>query len=318
MGFLDNSGDIILDAVLTDLGRKRLSEGNGNFNITKFALADDEINYKLYRNSNHPDGAHPSGSAFYDLEIVQTPVLESFTNNGSSMKSTLISLDNNDILYLPVLLLNTNASLASGIHPTENLHLVAVDQTTQGNESTSIDTSAIGRDNTSGDLKQGVLYGADPNVGGHIRIDQGVNNDAYTISIGDLIEENYIISIDGRLGTIVDEAGNSLTSTVNNASQTMDDDNIIFYTIGKGTDSTVVQNSVTAESVIAGAKGTTVKFKIQSSSQLRDSNILFQRLGFTKSIDGNSNTQCIDTIIRVVGVKYGNAVDIPVRFVKHI
>ena len=38
MGFLDNSGDIILDAVLTDLGRKRLAEGNGRFNISKFAL----------------------------------------------------------------------------------------------------------------------------------------------------------------------------------------------------------------------------------------------------------------------------------------
>ena len=29
MAFLDNSGDIILDAVLTDLGRKRLAAGNG-------------------------------------------------------------------------------------------------------------------------------------------------------------------------------------------------------------------------------------------------------------------------------------------------
>ena len=41
MAFLDNSGDIILDAVLTDLGRKRLAEGN--FRITQFALGDDEI-----------------------------------------------------------------------------------------------------------------------------------------------------------------------------------------------------------------------------------------------------------------------------------
>ena len=46
MAFLDNSGDIILDAVLTELGRKRMS--NGNFTITKFALGDDEINYELY------------------------------------------------------------------------------------------------------------------------------------------------------------------------------------------------------------------------------------------------------------------------------
>ena len=100
MGFLDNSGDIILDAVLTDLGRERLARGDGSFKITKFALADDEINYGSY-NKNHA-----SGSAYYDLEVLQTPVLEAFTNNGSSMKSRLLSLSRNDILYLPVLKLN--------------------------------------------------------------------------------------------------------------------------------------------------------------------------------------------------------------------
>jgi hypothetical protein len=38
MAFLDNSGDIILDAVLTDEGRRRLALGDGSFRITKFAL----------------------------------------------------------------------------------------------------------------------------------------------------------------------------------------------------------------------------------------------------------------------------------------
>ena len=38
MAFLDNSGDIILDAVLTDTGRFRLARGDGSFKITKFAL----------------------------------------------------------------------------------------------------------------------------------------------------------------------------------------------------------------------------------------------------------------------------------------
>ena len=33
MGFLDNSGDIILDAVLTDVGRRRLAKGDGSFGI---------------------------------------------------------------------------------------------------------------------------------------------------------------------------------------------------------------------------------------------------------------------------------------------
>ena len=78
MGFLDNSGDIILDAVLTDHGRKLLAKGDGSFQITKFALADDEINYTLY------NATHPSGSAYYDVEILQTPVLEAFTDNPGS------------------------------------------------------------------------------------------------------------------------------------------------------------------------------------------------------------------------------------------
>ena len=86
MAFLDNSGDIILDAVLTDSGRFRLAKGDGSFKIVKFALADDEINYKLY-NKNHA-----SGSAYYDLEILQSPVFEAFTNNASSMNHKLLSI----------------------------------------------------------------------------------------------------------------------------------------------------------------------------------------------------------------------------------
>ena len=86
MAFLDNSGDIILDAVLTDTGRLRLAKGDGSFNITKFALGDDEINYELY------DKNHPSGSAYYDVEILQSPVLEAFTNNTSVLKSKLLSV----------------------------------------------------------------------------------------------------------------------------------------------------------------------------------------------------------------------------------
>ena len=97
MAFLDNSGDIILDAVLTDTGRFRLAKGDGSFKITKFALGDDEINYRLY-NKNHA-----SGSAYYDLEILQTPILEAFTNNMSSMKSKLMSISRTNLLYLPLL-----------------------------------------------------------------------------------------------------------------------------------------------------------------------------------------------------------------------
>jgi len=95
MAFLDNSGDIILDAVLTDLGRKRMAQGN--FRITKFALGDDEISYNLYNKD------HPSGSAYYDLEVLQQPILEAFTATNANINYGLLSYTKLDLLYLPVL-----------------------------------------------------------------------------------------------------------------------------------------------------------------------------------------------------------------------
>ena len=105
MAFLDNSGDIILDAVLTDAGRQRMARGD--FKIVKFALGDEEINYELYNKD------HTSGSAYYDLKIMETPVLEAFTNNTSLMKTKLVSINRNNILHMPVFKLGTKASGAT-------------------------------------------------------------------------------------------------------------------------------------------------------------------------------------------------------------
>ena len=99
MAFLDNSGDIILDAVLTDTGRKRLAQGDGSFKIVKFAFGDDEIDYSSF------NGNHSSGSAYYDLEILQTPIFEAFTNNTANMKSKLVSLTNNKACFLQTMLI---------------------------------------------------------------------------------------------------------------------------------------------------------------------------------------------------------------------
>jgi len=98
MAFLDNSGDIILDAVLTEAGRRRMAEGN--FKITKFALGDDEIDYSLY-NKNHA-----SGSAYYDLEILQTPIFEAFTQVNAGINYGLLPTTATDLLYLPIMKVN--------------------------------------------------------------------------------------------------------------------------------------------------------------------------------------------------------------------
>ncbi len=72
MGFLDNS-TVTVDAILTKRGREILSQG-GNFNITKFALSDEEIDYTLY------DVTHPSGTDSYGAVIENMSLLEAAPN----------------------------------------------------------------------------------------------------------------------------------------------------------------------------------------------------------------------------------------------
>jgi hypothetical protein len=121
MGFLDNSGDIILDAVLTDVGRKRMAEGN--FRIVKFALGDDEIDYSLY------NADHPSGSAYFDLEILQSPVMEAATKQASSIKYGLLSITRTDLVYMPILELNQKSGIDSVLKH-NNIILLAANKAT--------------------------------------------------------------------------------------------------------------------------------------------------------------------------------------------
>ena len=47
MAFIKTSDSILIRATLTEKGKKLLARGK--FKIAKFALGDDEIDYKLYR-----------------------------------------------------------------------------------------------------------------------------------------------------------------------------------------------------------------------------------------------------------------------------
>src|SRR3990167_9873110 len=141
MAFLDNSADIILDACLTDTGRFRLAKGDGSFRIAKFALGDDEIDYSLYNKNDS------RGSAYYDLDILQTPILEAFTDNAAGLKSKLISIPRNNLLYLPVIKLNERFDPATKMH-TLGAFLVAVDKETE-------DTISV----VNGQTVQGMVLG---------------------------------------------------------------------------------------------------------------------------------------------------------------
>jgi hypothetical protein len=328
MAFLDNSGDIILDAVLTDTGRKRLAAGDGSFKIVKFALGDDEIDYSLYNSS------HASGSAYYDLNILQSPVLEAFTNNTSLMKSKLITYTQNDLLYLPVIELNTlspnGASLAtSTIVPGGYLAPVdsaTADITADGAASAWAFTAPLG----VVDICNRDLAKQQPRI-----FDQGIDSTEVSPALMDtnniLRETQYLIELDSRLLQIVDPATNQIARE-----SFIDDDHIASYYISVsrgsnffgGTSDAVRpynlgnNNGVPAadnESVIAGEYGTRIGLKLRAQNELANDNYLFTTLGGSESIttDAGAETfRTIDTTIRVTGFTTGYRVDVPFKLVK--
>ena len=85
MGYLNNS-TITVDAILTKKGREILASGRDNFQITSFALADDEIDYDLY----NPD--HPLGTAYYGAAIENMPITEALPDETQMLKYKLVTL----------------------------------------------------------------------------------------------------------------------------------------------------------------------------------------------------------------------------------
>ena len=340
MAFLDNSGDIILDAVLTDTGRKRLARGDGSFRISKFCLHDDEIDYGLY-NKNHP-----SGSAYYDLEILQTPILEAFTNNTSGMKHKLISISRTNLLYLPEMVLQAkdttlkpfgvNVNSEAETNNSLGLHVIAVDQDSLN----SLFDAALSNTTVQGSTfnGDGILNGLDPSDGNNaLEIHQGLNSSAKSdkIKIDPSLEETqFIIEMDNRLGTLCD-----INSAATNISPTfIDDDNIASYFITNGSVSTGF-TSLNVDDVngtypqgtpagkytsLLGSRGSAIAFKIRASTELQGSTYLFTTIGSTTTMTSYTDTSggaktyhIIDSIIRVTGGTTGYSLEIPVRYVKY-
>jgi len=305
MAFLDNSGDIILDAVLTDTGRLRLAKGDGSFNITKFALGDDEINYELY------DKNHPSGSAYYDVEILQSPVLEAFTNNTSVLKSKLLSVSRTNLLYLPEIRNNATDGIAQ--NSSNNIVSIAVDQST-------VDALK----DSGGNLLAGIIDSAELNRNTtdkrRLLFDQGIVSNALG-AIGkvaldaDLVETQYIVEIDNRLGYLADP-----TTGAQATPSFIDDDNIASYYLSLTTNSTYFGSAtLTDSSVISGPAGYRLSLLVGGSTNLNSSTYLFTQLGSTSQITPIASAvdlYHIDTTIRITGATTGFRVDIPIRFLK--
>jgi len=347
MAFLDNSGDIILDAVLTDAGRQRMARGN--FKITKFAFGDEEINYGIFNSS------HPSGSAFYDLEVMQTPILEAFTNNTSLMKSKLVTMSRNNILYLPMLKLNDTTDLGTKTDSStfSGGYIVLADTNTE-------------RNGTNEDIQTynyGILRGVRNKTGDkttHIAVDQGINNSSNGLSFkselsDDLVETAFLIRCDHRLLQIHyvantnGDIGGHPGASIRHINQFVDDDGIASYYVALGDGTSFVEGkpgqpkriddgrqrenlennpavlAATIGEAFEGPLGSILRLYPRTSMHVRQGSSLFDEIGTTVAsgtdiaIGGAATLSAykyIDTLINVVGVTTGYSIDIPIRIVR--
>lgn len=306
MAFLDNSGDIILDAVLTDTGRYRLAKGDGSFKIAKFALGDDEIDYSLYNKNNS------SGSAYYDLDILQTPILEACTDNASALKSHLLSISQTDLLFLPVIKLFQDSSVNGVSYNNQNYFLVVSDLNTE-----KFFTGSNG-------ILPGVFFTntlPSAGAGQNIVLDQGLNTTKISNTqelSAELQETSFMIEMDNRLGSLLGQDNRELNRSY------IDDDQIATYLLstqknGPTGEVTVISsagiNTTPVDSSLNGPRGTRLKLKLKASLDLQTSTYLFEELGSNTAVPGYYT---IDTNIRVTGNTTGYKIDIPVRYIKKI
>lgn len=322
MAFLNNSGDIILDAVLTDLGRKRLSQADSSFEITQFALGDDEIDYSQYNVS--------TGSAYQDLDILQTPILEAITDNVASMKSKLITYSDTNLLYLPIMKLMTKtAGIASFQTSSIGSFIAIVNDDGDFPVGTTGDVYGFSTNqNTNKTLNNGNFFSRPTGPRDRsITIHQGL--DTTQISFKNdleqfLTETTVFVYLDSRLGTLVTPTGQPVPASF------IDDDQIATYLLDVGnlsqlpgvfetfsiTDNGI--NSSTPSTIRGPVNKTAIRFSVRATDNLAFSDFLFEKFGNTDDTTstGYGTVYSLDTEIRVVGAKTGYSLSIPLRFVK--
>jgi hypothetical protein len=232
--------------------------------------------------------------------------LEAFTNNTANLNSKLISIARTNLLYLPTMAVNTNLSDDTKLNESINMFYVTVDNDT---------TTALNG-------VQGTINGFDNSGGSYVRVDQGLDTTEVSQKRNldsDLVETQYIIELDTRLGEVTQavDAGGGSTATIS----FIDDDQIASYYLSLGTDTDFVEtipipaDVPSPKMIIDGPLGTLLKFKILASIDLQTSTFLFTELGGTVNLSG-TDYYYIDSNIRVTGATTGTRLDIPVRFIK--
>jgi len=98
VGYNDNTTEFFIDSVITDQGRQLLARNDGSFNIVRFRLGDDEIDYRYWNEL--------TGSDNKDSKIIDTPTFEPFTNETIALRYPLVTIRNSSLQYMPRMVAN--------------------------------------------------------------------------------------------------------------------------------------------------------------------------------------------------------------------
>jgi len=329
MAFLDNSGDIILDAVLTETGRRRMAQGN--FRIVKFGIGDDEIDYSLY------DKNHKSGSAYFDLEILQTPVFEAFTQVNAGINYGLLGTTATDLLYLPVLKINEKTVYGDNISKTSGLYHIADTggDTASAKIGTKLSDASVKYLEGTATGNSYILMETGLDSGfGTVPIGSSENRDSYVVA-NNLNDTSYTVFVDNRFFSTVQ--GATTNSYVNNGGGTTGTDLNYSISLTSGTPTSLslgianysgykingISNLITYNdtdtdqdtSVIGGPRGTMTALGLVIKSGISAEYTLYGTTSNTTRL-ASSTVNYIDTNVYVQGNASGAITVIPCTIIR--
>jgi hypothetical protein len=168
MGFQNKASSIILDATLTDVGRRLMSQGK--LEITKFSLGDDEVDYAL--------GNRDTGEFLLDNA---PPTLEAIEESAAAIIHGLIDYNRNDITTIPIYKQNTK--LINAVKPFSGvIYLSANDETTE-KLIQALDVNAY-------------VLQTDKEEGNILLFESGIDNPDYYIEGSEHNQNRYIDNLD--------------------------------------------------------------------------------------------------------------------------
>lgn len=334
MSFLRNDGDIIIDAVLTDIGRSNLAAGLPL--ATQWAAGDTEIDYSLYNSAN------ASGSAYYDVDIFNVPVFEPSTFSQTAMGSKLFSYADNTLQYLPVLKLNQSTKVSSNLTTVDTAAGTnAINLLTTDNIINLLGTTVVASNTTFIDARQNVFISTNSGQANalssyttrFIRVDQGFDSQNVVIPLGDLEETSFSVYVNRLFLKLLDNQYNASVQPVIVANPFTKNQATNLYKLPAETPNffgpVEVKPSVNNVSQLATSLATSLPNQVGRELQfsLQISDFLAANLAYYFSTYGSIFTGTlgstaitvpeavyqISTTVRVVGDNYGFAVDIPIK-----